>query len=223
MNIDRHNLRHPMSAVKQPSTIKSALLRWVLAASFGMLGPQLAGAQQKLAGAQQELVGAQQESAPRVAGHSADPPTAASQPQALALLNQVIKRITMGPAFAAKVRQRVWTAGREVIGVGIYEQAGGGSGRFNLHLSMHDGDGKHTLQQISDGRLDLDANGDRRESSLETCRRRPAGRMGAIADDPKGDLPPRLKIGAWAEMLDTIKRDYILTIGTSNCSPDRCW
>ena len=35
------------------------------------------------------------------------------------------------------------------------------------------------------------------------------------ADGPKGDLPPRLKIGAWAEMLDTIQRDYILTIGSS--------
>ena len=175
MKIDRHTLRHPMSAVKQPSTIKSALLRWVLAASFGMLGPQLVGAQQELVGAQQELVGAQPEPAPSVAGHSADPPTATSQPQALALLNQVIKRITMGPAFAAKVRQRVWTAGREVIGVGIYEQAGGGTGRFNLHLSMHDGDGKHTLQQISDGRLTWTRTVIAEKVSLETCRRRPAG------------------------------------------------
>ncbi len=57
------------------------------------------------------------------------------------------------PSFHAKVRETVWTNGREVVGVGTYEQAGGGSGRFNLQVTMHDGDGKHRLQQISDGRL----------------------------------------------------------------------
>ena len=30
-----------------------------------------------------------------------------------------------------------------------------------------------------------------------------------------GDFPPRLIIGAWTEMLDTIRRDYVLTLGRS--------
>jgi hypothetical protein len=201
MKIDRHTLRRRNSAVKHAATIKSALLRWALVASFGIAGVPVAMAQQ--------------ESAPESAGNSSQTPPAQSQPQAVTLLNQVIKRITMGPAFAAKVRQRVWTAGREVIGVGIYEQAGGGTGRFNLHLSMHDGDGKHTLQQISDGRLTWTRTVIAEEVSLK---RVDVGRLDEwvrSADGPKGDLPPRLKIGAWAEMLDTIQRDYILTIGSS--------
>lgn len=69
------------------------------------------------------------------------------------LILRVIERLALGDAFDAKIRQRVWVGGREVIGVGTYEQAGRGSGQFNLQVAMHTGDGKHTLQQICDGRL----------------------------------------------------------------------
>ena len=76
-----------------------------------------------------------------------------SQPKAVELLQNTIERLASGPAFNATVRQRVWAFGREVLGIGTYEQAGYGSGRFNLQINMLDGSGKHTLQQISDGRL----------------------------------------------------------------------
>ena len=135
MKIDRHTLRIIKRAVKHRSIIKFSV--------FCVFG---------LALASNDFAAAQQKSTTNVATRSANTPTPQSQPKAVALLNQVVQRITLGPAFGAKVRQRVWTAGREVIGVGIYEQAGGGTGRFNLHISMHDGDGKHSLQQISDGR-----------------------------------------------------------------------
>lgn len=69
------------------------------------------------------------------------------------LLEHCIRRLALGAAFDAKLRQRVWANGREVVGVGSYEQAGEGSGQFHLQLTMHDGDGKHTIRQISDGKL----------------------------------------------------------------------
>ena len=69
------------------------------------------------------------------------------------LLDHCIRRLALGAAFDAKLRQRVWATGREVTGVGSYEQAGEGTGQFHLQLTMHDGDGKHTIRQISDGKL----------------------------------------------------------------------
>ena len=82
-----------------------------------------------------------------------NPIKAQSETQAVQLLRAVLEMVVNGPAFDAKVRETVWTTGRGVVGVGTYEQAGGGTGRFNLQVTMHDGDGKHRLQQISDGRL----------------------------------------------------------------------
>ena len=83
-------------------------------------------------------------------------PTSKSRPadrDGAAMLDRVLRQLVFGAPFDAKIRQRVWASGREVIGVGSYEHAGQGTGRFNLQLTMHDGDGKHTLQQISDGKL----------------------------------------------------------------------
>ncbi len=45
-------------------------------------------------------------------------------PQADALMQHAITRLANGSAFDAKLRQRVWTSGREVLGVGTYLQAG---------------------------------------------------------------------------------------------------
>ena len=82
-----------------------------------------------------------------------DASPAVSQPRATGLLRQVIWQLAHGPAFIAKVRETVWATGRKVVGVGTYEQSGGGSGQFNLQITMHDGDGRHHFQQISDGKL----------------------------------------------------------------------
>lgn len=137
--------------------------------------------------------------------------------QASALIRNVINRIANGAAFDAKVRQRVWTAGREIVGVGTYLQAGQGTGRFNLQLTMHDGDGKHTLQQISDGRLAWTRTIISEHVSL---RRVDVGRLSewvreANQGKPSEEIPVRLRIGAWTEILDSIQRDYVLQLGTS--------
>lgn len=135
---------------------------------------------------------------------------AESQPKAVALLRRVIEQLAHGPAFDAKVRERVWSSGREVVGVGTYEQAGEGTGRFNLQITMHDGDGKHTLQQISDGRLAWTRTQIAEEISLS---RVDVGRLdewGRQAGKSEPRVAPRLRVGGWTEMLDRIEHDYVL-------------
>jgi len=137
-----------------------------------------------------------------------------SDPEAVRFLRQMLDFIGNGPAFDALVRETVWTSGRAVVGVGSYEQAGGGSGQYNLQLTMHDGDGKHRLQQISDGKLAWT----RTEISGEISLRRVD--VGRLEDWVRGttdqsDLSPKLKVGAWGEMLDTFQRDYALRMDTA--------
>jgi hypothetical protein len=137
-----------------------------------------------------------------------------SEPRAIAYLGQMLDFIGNGPAFESKIRETVWTAGREVKGVGTYEQAGGGSGQFNLHITMFDGDGKHQLHQISDGKLAWTRSEIDGEVSL---RRVDVGRLeewvrGAVAPD---ELSPKLKVGAWGEMLDTLRSDFFVRLDTA--------
>ena len=162
-----------------------------------------------------------------------------SQSRALLLLNQTIHRLAGGPAFNAKVRQRMWAVGREVVGIGTYEQAGYGSGRFNLQIAMLDGSGKHTLQQISDGRLAWTRTVIADQVSLRRvdvgrldewipAQARRVGRWhegiaprsstqdpGDPGAEPTMDVAPRLIVGAWTEMLDTMRRNHVLRLGTS--------
>ena len=77
------------------------------------------------------------------AGQASTEQRAVSHQRASKLLEEVIRQFADGPPFIAKVRETVWATGREVVGVGTYEQAGQGSGQFNLQITMHDGDGKH--------------------------------------------------------------------------------
>ena len=137
-----------------------------------------------------------------------------SEPEAIALVQQMLDFIGNGPAFDAKVRETVWTSGREVVGVGTYEQAGGGSGQYNLQVTMHDGDGKHRLQQISDGKLAWTRTEIAGKVSL---RRVDVGRLEdwvrGIAD--QSGVSPKLKVGAWGELLDSLLRDYSLRTDTA--------
>jgi hypothetical protein len=163
---------------------------------------------------------------------------ASSHENARRLLRRVITQIALGEAFDAKVRQRVWVGGREVIGVGTYEQAGDGSGRFNLQVAMHDGDGKHTLQQISDGRLAWT----REQIGDEvTLRRVDVGRLDqwvhgsslsdqsgslAGADTPRslvGDLPPSVRVGGFAEILERLASDYRLKLVAGHLEDHEVW
>ncbi len=153
-------------------------------------------------------------------------PAIATQPQstagAIEMVNRVIESLALGPAFDAKVRQRVWTSDREMVGVGTYEQAGSGSGQFNLQLTMHDGDGKHTLQQISDGRLAWTRS---EVASHVGLKRVDVGRLGEWTGNLSntGSVSPRLKIGAWTEMLDTISRDYVLRLAAGTLESQTVW
>lgn len=145
-----------------------------------------------------------------------------SDPRAVSLLHQVLKMLVFGPAFHAKIRETVWTHGREVVGVGTYEQAGGGSGRYNLQVTMHDGDGKHQLRQISDGRLAWT----RQEiaGNVSLCRV-DVGRLDEWVSQSQleGPIAPRLTVGAWAEMLTTIERDYVLGLVGAKLDGEPVW
>ena len=159
---------------------------------------------------------------------TANTPKLQSQPQAVALLDQVIGRLANGPAFEAEVRQRVWTAGHNMIGYGNYGQAGNGSGRFYMEITMHDGIGEHTLQQISDGRLawtrtQIGDNVQLRRVAvgwLEEGVRASGGKVGNRPGQHSQTSQqfrnsPRLVIGGFTEMLDRLRDDYVLRIGTS--------
>lgn len=132
-----------------------------------------------------------------------------SQPKAKQLLQRVLQQIALGPAFDAKVRETVWATGRQVVGVGTYEQAGRGTGQFNLQITMHDGDGKHRLQQISDGRLAWTRS---EISGNVSLRRVDVGRLDEWVRQSAQATPiaPRLKIGGWTEMLDQVDRDFVI-------------
>ncbi|WP_146411112.1 MULTISPECIES: hypothetical protein [Crateriforma] len=134
-----------------------------------------------------------------------------SDPGATKVIDQVLKRLMYGPAFNAQIRKRVWTSGREVIGVGLYEQAGQGTGHYNLQVTMHDGAGKHTLQQISDGRLAWT----RTEIAGSVVLKRVDVRIlqqrirdAGIQVDPA----PHLVVGGLVELVESIQRDYDLTL-----------
>ncbi|MEM6978547.1 MAG: hypothetical protein AAF539_02695 [Planctomycetota bacterium] len=144
-------------------------------------------------------------------------PVQAASPTNHAAAKQLIQRSigvhAGGQAFNAKVRQRVWVGGREVVGVGSYEQAGQHSGRFNLQVTMHDGDGKHSLQQISDGRLMWTRQQIGDQVSL---RRIDVGRLDQWIKPGTRDsnltLPPSSLIGAWTELMHSLTQDYRLAL-----------
>jgi hypothetical protein len=145
-----------------------------------------------------------------------------SDPRAVGLLHKVLTMLVYGPAFHAKVRETVWTNGREVVGVGTYEQAGEGSGRFQLQLTMHDGDGKHRLQQISDGRLAWTRS---EIAGKVTLRRVDVGRLDEWVGKSVGhlDIAPSLAVGAWAELLTTIGRDHVLKVVGARLEGEPVW
>jgi hypothetical protein len=150
------------------------------------------------------------------------------------LVAQTIQRIAHGPAFDAKVRQRVWVSGREILGVGTYEQAGQGTGQFNLQVTMLDGDGKHTLQQVSDGRLAWTREQIGEQVSL---RRVDVGRLDQWVNDSLASLmgrglqdsaapttlKPSVRVGGWTEMMDTIATEHDLTLQSGQLEGRDVW
>ncbi|MFK8114111.1 MAG: hypothetical protein AB8B91_18055 [Rubripirellula sp.] len=155
------------------------------------------------------------------AGNQTEKNLEQSDPQADAVLLKTLSLLVNGPAFDAKVRQTVWATGREVVGVGTYLQAGGGSGAYNLQVTMHDGDGKHRLQQISDGILAWTRTEIAGQVSL---RRVDVGRLEEwVGDASHGNISPRLTVGAWAEMLSTIRSHYALRVHSGHLKEEPVW
>lgn len=150
------------------------------------------------------------------------PRTVDTSAKAQSLLHRVVTTLVNGPAFDAKVRETVWTGGREVVGVGTYEQAGMGTGRYNLQVTMHDGDGKHRLQQISDGRLAWTRSEIAGNVSL---RRVDVGRLDQWVSAARTGLPvsPRLQVGAWVEMLASFLKDYDLQVKGAHLKERPIW
>lgn len=158
-----------------------------------------------------------------------------ADPNAHALALRTMERLAMGDAFDAKLRQRIWAGGRVVVGVGHYEQSGGGTGRYSLELTIHDGDTRQTIKQISDGKLSWHRS---HIGEVIAVRRVDLGRIdeyereffaaatpnttpgmgmptrfaGHATHPSFNRLPTRLLVGGLVELLDQINADYALRL-----------
>ncbi len=214
MKIDRHNLIRHQGNVKLGFT-RRRLLAICTGLLLGYLGktPSTLAQDMPATAAIGELAPQPAASTPPTK-NSADqqPPTADIANE---VLEQVIERLALGDSFDCKVRQGVRTDSREVPGVGTYVQVGQGTGRFAFQVQILDGDGKHSLQQISDGRLAwtrTDIAGDVFLSRVDV------GWLdeGARTLHRKDSIKPSHRVGGPSEMLDTIRRDFDLKLGTSD-------
>lgn len=210
MKIDRYQVGSQDDRVKLCFTLPSSALLAIWIATLSWVTP------------------AESQENPTPQAGSVAPRTGPSDPagdtssQAALLLDQVIDRLANGQAFDCKVRQQVRTAGREVVGVGTYVQVGGGTGQFSFQIKMHDGDGKHTLQQISDGRLAWT----RSEIAGNILLSRvDVGWLdeGARTLRRNDRIKPSMLVGGPCEMLDTIRRDYDLKLGLSSLGGQPLW
>lgn len=221
MKIDRHCRRVLWERVKLTRRSFTAIAAVVLTCWLNSLPGTVAIAQQRGETPSKTSPAALTADAQEASDPQASDPQA-SDPRAVGLLNQVLKMLVHGPPFHAKIRETVWTHGREVVGVGTYEQAGEGSGRFNLQLTMHDGDGKHRLQQISDGRLAWTRTEIAGSVSL---RRVDVSRLDEWVNPTVADLPvaPRFTVGAWTELLTNIQRDHVLSVVGAKLETEPVW
>lgn len=162
------------------------------------------------------------------------PPAPRSDRNAEMLARRTIERLVLEDAFDAKLRQRIWAGGREVVGVGHYEQSGGGTGRFSLEMTIHDGDSRQTLKQISDGKLLWHR---AQVGGTISIRRIDIGRIdeyerevlagqsvnvNASAAAPDR-LPARLLAGGLVELLDQIANDFYLRVGKGTVERQPVW
>lgn len=218
MKIDRHSPTAAAVPVKLRLRSLATVMSLVVVVGLGcrrevVSGPDSASDERASASDDQAFAGK-----PAASNHTAE----TSQSQATKLLRMALQQIANGPPFVARVRETVWATGREVVGVGSYEQAGSGTGQFNLQITMHDGDGQHQFKQISDGRLAWT----RTEVAKKVALRRvDVGRLDewvtrtGLADQ----LAPRLRIGGLTEMLDTVDRDYVNRARSATLSGRRVW
>ncbi len=224
MKIDRHSPRNRFTAVKQSLAMirdrpRRQRLALIIGVGVGMLATPFCHCHGETPITSDSGTAAETSAVAKVNPRISQP---SSEPEAMHLLSQVLHMIVYGPAFDAKVRETVWTNSREVVGVGTYEQTGNGKGQFNLQVTMHDGGGKHHLQQISDGRLAWTRSDIAGKVSL---RRVDVGRLDEWirGAEKSTTISPRLLVGAWAEMLSTIARDYHVQVDGAKLKQDPVW
>lgn len=217
MKIDRQHRTDQNAFVKQCFTTRLSQFQTTFGISIAILMLTPISLCSSTAGYAQAQVPSKQALAPskQLASKNPGPDDEATHQQATDLIEQVINRLANGRAFDCKIRQRVRTAGREVVGVGTYLQVGGGTGQFSFQIKMHDGDGKHTLQQISDGRLAWTRS---EIAGTVELSRVDVGWLDEGARTLRRDsrIKPSMRVGGPSEMLDTIRRDYDLKLGTSS-------
>lgn len=160
--------------------------------------------------------------------------------QANLLVQRTIERLALGDAFDAKLRQRTWVQGHEVVGIGHYEQSGGGTGRYSLEMTIHDGDQRHTNQQISDGKLawirtqlgttvtlrrvDLGRIEEfYRELSRQGILRSSPGRDANTIVDASQQVPPSLRVGGLVEVIEQIAADFDLRLSKGFVDQRAVW
>lgn len=167
-----------------------------------------------------------------------------SEPNAQLLAQRTIERLAMGDAFDAKLRQRIWVSGRDIVGVGHYEQAGRGTGRYSLEMTIHDGDTKQTMKQISDGKLAWHR---QQIGNLILVRRVDLGRIDEFERESMAAmstanlaitgyqtashlsshsvelLPSRLLVGGLVELIERIRVDYILQLKKGTVERQPVW
>jgi hypothetical protein len=160
--------------------------------------------------------------------------------QAALLVQRTIERLTLGGAFDAMLRQRIWAAGDEVVGIGRYEQSGGGTGRFSLEMTIHDGDTRQSTRQISDGKLawirtqlgdsvtlqrvDLGRIDEvYRETTRPGPRPVPSTRGFGSVLAPEPAVPPWMRVGGLVELIDTIANDFDLRLGKGTITGQPVW
>ena len=188
---------------------------------FGMVPPAMATSAQPDA-SHSPIAAATNRGEPEV------PPADRENGASIALQTTML-RLAHGPSFDAKLRQTVWSEDRQILGVGTCTHAGRGTGRYRIQITMHDGRDKHSMMQISDGRLawtSLTVGGNQRISRVDLGRvekgdpsllaildspdqRPPKPLSGATAADAPR-LPQAMRVGGLIEMLDQIIGNYRL-------------
>jgi hypothetical protein len=148
------------------------------------------------------------------------------------LARRTIERLVLDDAFDAKLRQRIWAGGREVVGVGHYEQSGGGTGRYSLEMTIHDGDSRQTMKQISDGKLQWQRTQVGGSISIrrvdigridEHEREVLSGKAASGLSSAANRLPARLLVGGLVELLSQIASDFTLRLGKGTVERQPVW
>ncbi len=123
------------------------------------------------------------------------------------LVQHTLEQLANGPAFDAKLTQEIRVQGRSAVGVGRYEQAGGGTGRISMEMMIPTANGRCLLQQICDGRLSWT-----REQVGQSVRLRrvDVARLDELLAGKPTKLNARLRVGGIVELLERCHLDYAL-------------